>query len=104
MTGMGIYEVADFGVMSAQNAAVSAINETLSSLGAATHAAASVVTPAGGDPASVRAVAQQQAAITHYSSMFQLGMEQLRERAIGTEMFNGVAQATESAGAAGFAL
>lgn len=101
---MGIYAVTDFGVMSAQNAAIGAINGTLASLGAATQAAASVVTPPGAEPASVRAVAQQQAAIAHYSMMFQAGMEQLMERVAGTEVFSGVSSAIEEAGAASFAL
>lgn len=96
----GIYRVTDFFELAAGNAAMGAVQNTLESVGAATTAGASAITPPGSEGASVRAVAQQQAAVTQYGAMFTAGMEMLRQRLMTTTTWGGVAEATEAASAA----
>lgn len=104
MVGMGIYSVSDFGELAAGNAAVSAVNAALTATNAATAAAASVLTPPGGDGASIRAVAQQVMAVEQFSAMFMLGMQQLQGRVMDTTAFGAAAEATEAANAASVAF
>lgn len=101
---MGIYAVSEFGELAAGNAAVSAINGALTASSAATDAAASTITPPGGEGASVKAVAQQIAAVNHFNAMFAMGMEQLMERVTGTTLFGAAGEAVEAANAASFAV
>ena len=76
----------------------------LTSSSAATSAAASAITPPGGEGASALAVAQQVAAVEQFGAMFQLGMEQLMERVVSTEMFSATSEATDAFNAASFSL
>lgn len=104
MDHMGIYSVSDFGELAAGNAAVSAINAALFASNSATEAAASTITPPGGEGASSRAVAQQIAAVQQFAAMFNLGMEQLMERVVATDIFGAAAEANELANAASVAF
>jgi|SRR5690625_1742826 len=101
---MGIYAVSDFGELAAGNAAVAAINGALTSMGAANDVAVSALTPPGGETASASAVAAQIAAVNHYHAMFQMGMEQLMERVIGTDMYGAAASATQAINVTSLAL
>ena len=99
MVGMGIYAVSDFGELAAGNAAVSAINAALAATTATTEAMGSSLTPPGGDGSSVRAVAQQIAAVNHFAAMFTMGLEQLQERVGTTSVFGATAEAVEASNA-----
>ncbi len=100
----GLFKITEFGELLTQNAAVSFINGTLASASAATSAAGATITPPGGEGASALAVSQQVAAVEQFGAMFQLGMEQLMERVVSTDIFSATTEATNSLNAASFAI
>jgi hypothetical protein len=96
----GIFEVADFAELAAQNTTVATIQGTLTGVSAVTAAAAATLTPPGGEGASMRAVAQQIVAVEQFAAMFTQGMLALQERVVATNTFSTTTQAVQAAQAA----
>lgn len=83
-----------------QNALVQVTSGALASAGAASTGAASALTPPGSEGASIRAVAQQIAAVEQWAAMFSMGMEQIISRSADTEVFSVASTAVDEAGGA----
>ncbi len=81
-----------------QNALVQTTSGLLASAGAASTGAAAALTPPGMEGASLRAVAQQIAAVEQWAGMFSLGMEQIISRSADTEVASATNTMVDQAG------
>lgn len=97
---MSLFQVTDFAELAAQNGAVQAVQAMLTTVTGVTEAGASLVTPPGGEGASAKITATQQAATQQFAAMVTQGLMELEKHIGTTSIFGATSEGVQAIEAA----